>query len=65
MRPKAAKPAVKSRPPEVSKPAPTPRGKAGTLTSDKVLARYTPLALQQAKKDVQICRLDLRWPYTT
>lgn len=29
------------------------------LTSDQALARYTPLALQLAKKDVLVCRLDL------
>jgi outer membrane biosynthesis protein TonB len=56
---KAAKPAAKKSPAKASKPAPSPRGKAGTLTSDQALARYTPLALQLAKKDVLVCRLDL------
>lgn len=56
---KAAKPAAKKPPAKASKPAASPRGKAGTLTSDQALARYTPLALQLAKKDVLVCRLDL------
>lgn len=56
---KAAKPAAKKPPAKAAKPAPSPRGKAGTLTSDQALARYTPLALQLAKKDVLVCRLDL------
>ena len=56
---KAAKSAPKKTPTKAAKPAPTPHGKAGTLTSDQALARYTPLALQLAKKDVLVCRLDL------